>query len=491
MGLFEKLNDRLRGIGKFGDAIKHSLDATASPLTLGDDHSTWTAQTITHLKLDDAFQEFSTDTRRLVQEAATALGSLTDEKTIAALPERARTVNEIHAREYAQQARKVLDTAVFTELFRFEAEQQAFQEALQAFQDRSAKHTAALREQLGERLDAADGAIKRLEDTVLRFAQGLEERGFTHVKRLHEAHQELTKLDERRGKEEELLASLRKDQETASARIQELEQSIKEQEGLVRNEEARDALTRIVAIDEELDTHTGPVQQAARDTLAYYRKHRDLTPPGAARQVLESLERDAPRTIANEPERVIDACTAIAEQITQAARPNTRHLATRLTQVAQRIEQSAARVSELLPQQSTLRRGLMRDVAALAAYDKRQFLLAARRDSATIAAKIAFVTQDLAPEKRITHERALKDAALALGATIPGEVPPAKEEPSQNAAPGPATTTRKAEGAQQELAAPTAATDADTEIANAEASLAKAKELLESGKGKKKGKGKR
>ena len=490
MGLFEKLNDRLRGIGKFGDAIKHTLD-TSSALALDDDHSTWTGKAVEHLKLDDTFRDFTGATRRIVKEAAIALDALTDEETIAALPERARTVNEIHASEYAQQARKVLEKAVFTELFRFDDEHREFLEAVQAFQDRVAKHAAALREHLGERLDAVDGAIKRLEDETLRFAQGLEDRGFTHVKRLHEAHQELARIDERRGKEEELLVSLRKDQEAAITRTQELERGIKEQEGLIRNEEARDALTKIVQIEEELDTHTGPVQQAARDALAYYRKHRDLVPAGVARQELEGLERDAARAIANDPDRVTDTFTTVAEQITEAARPNTRHLASRLTQVAQRIEQSAARVSELLPQQSVLRRGLMRDVAALAAYDKRQFLLAARRDSATIAAKIAFVQQDLAPEKRITHERALKDAALALGATIPGEVPPAKEEPPQNAAPGPATTTRKAEGAQQEPTAPTAATDADEEIASAEASLAKAKELLEGGKGKKKGKGKR
>ena len=463
--------DRLKGIGRFGETIKRSLEPTQ--LVLDDDHATWADKAVAHLRLDWEFTRFSELIKTMVEDAAKALEPLTSEERIAELPERARTVNDIHAHEFAQKARKVLIATRFTDLYRYDEDHQAFLQAMQEFRDESARNIAALREHLGADVDAALAALQRLEDETIRFAQLLEERKFTHVKRLKEAHDDLAKLDERRAKEEELLAALHDDHAKASERVTALEGGIHDEEGRIRNDDARQALASLTAVEEELERIVGPIQLAARDAIRYCRKHPDGAPP-EARQALDDLDHDAAHAIAADPDRISTALGAVAEQV--ATRPNTRPLAARLERAASQMEGIAEKVNKLLPEQSQLRRGIMRDVAALSAYDKRQFLSAARRDVATTAAKITFLEEDLDPGKRIEHERALKDAALALGASIPGEVPPATPEPSVQPDP---------KGAESELDTPD---EPDSEIAKAEETLGKANELL---KGKKRRKGKR
>ncbi len=471
MGLIDRFNERVRDIGKFGATVRKSLEPTTPVLTLGEDRSSWAQSAVSHLKLDWEFAEFSDRVAQHVQDAGRALEHLTSEKRIQELPERARTVNQIHGQEYAQKARKVLIATKFDDLYRYDEDHQRFMQAMQEFRDGSNRNATALREHMGTELDAVQTALQKLEDETIRFAQLLETKHFVHVKQLKEAHDALVTLNERQAKEEELAASLRTDKEKAVERIGTLEGHIKEQEDKIRNDDAREALTQLTRIEEQLEKLIAPVQTAARDARKYYKRFSDIAAPKGTMQLLESLERDASRELMENQSNVADTFTAISSQIAEENRANTKPLSAKLERVASEIESTASKVAALVPQQRELRRGIMRDVAALAAYDHRQFLFTAKRDASAIDAKLTFLEAELDPAKRITHERALKDAAINLGAVIEGEPVPTPHDASSNV---PQTTA-----------------EADEEIEHAEASLKKANEMLGGNAKPKRKKGKR
>jgi len=472
MGLIDRFNERVRDIGKFGATVRKSLEPTAPVLIFNDDRSSWAQSAVSHLKLDWEFAEFSERVAQHVQDAGRALEHLTSEKRIAEIPERARTVNQIHAQEYAQKARKVLITTKFVDLYQYDEDHQRFLQAVQEFRDSANRNVTALHEHLGTELDAVQTALQKLEDETIRFAQLLETKHFTHVKQLKEAHEELVKLNERQAKEEELAASLRTDKQKAQERIGTLESNIKDQEGKIRNDDARESLVQLTSVEEQIETLIAPIQTASRDARKYYKRFSDIRAPKGSAQTLEALERDTVRELTQNASNIADTLSEVSAQIAEENRANTKPLAAKLERAAADVERTATRLAELVPKQRELRRGIMRDVAALAAYDHRQFLHSARRDEGAINAKLAFLAEDLDPAKRITHERALKDAALNLGATIPGEpipTPASSEQP----------------------VATEATQEAQEEVDRSEESLKKANEMLQSGKKPKHQKGKR
>ena len=65
-----------------------------------------------------------------------------------------------------------------------------------------------------------------------------------------------------------------------------------------------------------------------------------------------------------------------------------------------------------------LQKEMMKDIAALNIYDKRQFFMRAKTEEETIGKKIEFLTIELDPNKRLAMEQEMKDIARSLGAII-------------------------------------------------------------------------
>src|SRR5262245_1729348 len=120
----------MRILDLFEGPLRHKqlvLEETALPL--------WPEQIVKHFELDDEFEQFAKDTQQLAEDLARELQKFTDEGALAAIPDRARTMNALHGKEYATQAQKLLKSAIFSDIFGFEKAQEAYFEANSAFKD--------------------------------------------------------------------------------------------------------------------------------------------------------------------------------------------------------------------------------------------------------------------------------------------------------------------------------------------------------------------
>src|SRR3569832_1262728 len=123
------------------------------PLQLDEkDQAQWAPMLVAHLELDKDFAEFSEDMQELSKKISASLRTFSDEGVLAAIPDRARTMNALHGNEYATQVQKQLKTVEYSDLFSFDRQQDAFIETSSAFKDQTAKNTTKLKEFLHDEL---------------------------------------------------------------------------------------------------------------------------------------------------------------------------------------------------------------------------------------------------------------------------------------------------------------------------------------------------
>lgn len=419
MGIFDRIKRvNIRSIRK---KIEQTLPAKGALSIVLDatKPETWAQQLVEEFGLDAAFEEFQADVGEDLGNLERALAPFTDEQVLQAIPERARTINELHGREYAEQTRKLLRHAQFTGLYEAEGQISGFLSAAQEYRDLTGKNASALREFMHGELAAAQALLKQLEDRCIAFAKHLEDTKFPLVRQIRDAHTALAQMDGRREKYQQLAAALQEDLAAVQEKIGRIEEKIRSQRGLIRNEEAIMALDQLSSVEEEMSRVTLRYGALAGDVLKYYRKHPQREPPRMAKRLLDDLAKDQARILAEG--QVHDALAAIAEHLQEHGQGNTRQLIDRLTRLAEQAQEDGAQVKDALVKQRTLRQTVLRDVAAIAIYDQQQFLRRARHEEAEIQRKLAFVDGELDPSRRIEHERAMKDAAIALGATISGQ----------------------------------------------------------------------
>jgi hypothetical protein len=401
------------------DMLKKKAFIAPAQLTFDEnEREGWPRQAIAHFGLDGEFATFAKEISDITDRIRETLRKFTDEGILSAIPDRARTMNALHGNEYANQTQKLLKSVAFSDLMTFDRQQDAFFEASSAYKDQIAKNASVLKEFMHEELHATQSLLQQLEDRVIAFAKVLEERKYSQIKKITDVNARIRQLDERTDKYAKLMQSLQGDLKRTQDRRSKLDEDIKSQTALVRNQESLAALERIRRIEEEM--HKLAVQYASvcSDVRTVYKKHPDYKLAQNIKVVLDDLPKDPLNYISSRSDFIKKAFEDIIAQFEEEQPGNIRGILERLTKCIAAVEQDARRIVTSAPDQRSLKKEMMRDIAALNIYDKRQFLLRAQTEEETITTKINFLTQELDPAKKVTLEREAKDAAIALGATL-------------------------------------------------------------------------
>jgi ribosomal protein L17 len=401
------------------DILKRNPFKSGGPITLEEkEQDQWAQKLVAHLDLDKDFSQFQEEMQGLGEETTDSLRKFTDEGVLSAIPDRARTMNALHGNEYAQQVHKLLKSVQFTDLFSFEKQQDKFFETTSGFKDQTAKNTSVLKEFLHDELKETQSLLQKLEDRVIAFAKILEEKKFPLVRKVHELCGKLLQSGERTDKYEKLLASLQSDLKRTQDKRAKLEEDMAAQQALVRNEESLQALEKMKHIEEELHRLAVQYVSVCTDARNVYKKKPDMELAPNIKHVLDEIPKDPMLFLPPNTEKVKKAFEDIVTQFEEEQPGNVRGIIERLTRLAGSAEQDGRKISTAAPDQRALKKEIMRDIAALNMYDKRQFLMRAQSEEDAITTKITYLTAELDPNKRLTLERELKDAAKALGAQI-------------------------------------------------------------------------
>ncbi len=395
------------------------LDATAT--------RQWPQQLVEHQGLDAEFRRFAEDIEETKASVIKTARQLTDEDVLAAIPDRARTMNALHGKEYSSRITKLMQHASFTDIFSFDKQQDVYFEAVNEFKDQTSKHTSVLKEFMHDELKAIQALLQQLEDKVINFTKTLEERQFPVIRRINDAVIKLDQLEARQEKCHRLLTSLEQDLKRTQEKRQKIEDGIKEQLAFVRNEQSLASLDRLQALEQELHDMAEQYRQLSQEVHTVYRKNPTLELTSEVKLVVGELGKDTLQFISGNAEQIKRAFEAVVVQFEEERPANIRTLVERLTRLAGSVEQDCRKAQTSAPDQRSLKKEMMKDIAALQVYDKRQFLMRAQAEEDAIKRKVEYLQAEVDPNKQTVLEREIKDAAKSMGALIKDEPVPIQE----------------------------------------------------------------
>jgi hypothetical protein len=242
----------------------------------------------------------------------------------------------------------------------------------------------------------------------------------------------------------------------------------------VRNPDALTALERIKAIEDQVHALAMQYASAAQDARAVYKKHAEYKMPQHVKLALDELSKDAALFLPQQAETVQRAFADIVECFEEERPGNVGKLIERLTRLGASAEGDARTIQTILPDQRVHKRLVMKDIAALQIYDKRQFLMRATTEEEVLTRKISFLRAELDPGTQIAMRSQLRDLARQLGASVvvmeglqAGPSSPSQQaSPSQEAAKQAAQEDEQQDGDEQ---VPTASEEDETDEENADA----------------------
>jgi hypothetical protein len=381
----------------------------------------WPQKLLEHRNLDDEFKAFVNHLNKLTEETRRSLQKFTNEDVLASIPDRARTMNALHGNEYVSQVNKLLATIQFSDIFTFEKQQDSYFEANSAFKSSSTKHANVLKEFLHDELKTTQTHLQQIEDTIINFTKVLEEKGFPQIKKIQEINLRLQKMTELQDKYQKLLESLEIDRKRTNEKRVKIEEDIKEQQTLVRNEESLHALEKIRKIDEELFKIAAQYASLCEDVLAIYKKNSSLELQVPVKKMLEVLPKDPLAFINTNAEVIKQTFEGIVTQFEEERPGNVKSVVERLSRLSQTVEQDARKIQTAAPDQRALKKEMMKDIAALNIYDKMQFLLRAQAEEDNIVRKLNYLQAEMDPKKKIELQREMRDIAHSFGALIKSE----------------------------------------------------------------------
>jgi hypothetical protein len=388
----------------------------------------WPQQLVTHFGIDREFAGFAAAVESAKQATAQSLRPFTDEDTLSAVPERARTMSALHGHEFASQTNKLLAAATFTDLFLFEKQQDGYFEANSAYKGLTAKNIAALREFFSDELKATQTHLQALEDIVIKFTGVLEEHKFPQVRKIKEMQLRISQAKERAERYRQLLTSLEQDLAKTKEKREKLETEMRTQFAFIRNEQALVALQRSERIERELHDIAALYVSVCDDLRNIYKRHHQMKMSPKLKHVVDELPKDPLVLIAEESDGVRTAFEEAIAQLEEENPGNVKNVIVRLSKLAKEAEGAGRKVSTSVPDQRALKRDIMKDIAALQCYDKQQFLLRAKTEEEAVTTKIAFIKAELDPDKLAAMGEEMKALARDLGARIKGEPEAAEED---------------------------------------------------------------
>ncbi|MDD9954171.1 MAG: hypothetical protein OXR66_07610 [Candidatus Woesearchaeota archaeon] len=379
-----------------------------------DEIEQWPDQVATQYGMDAAFEEFQTAFKARQTQVIASLAPFTDEAFLAKIPERARTVNAVNAKSFADATKPFLQ-ARFTSLETFEHDHDDFMEQVNVFANHVKTSTAVLQEFFKTQLTVTQEHIKELEDSVIKAVDMLDKHGYSTVKTIREKLATLSGTDERREKYKELMEALITKRDTVEQKRAKLEKRIDGDRGKIRNKEALPALEKLQALEQELHDITTSYVNVCKNVKKYLKKHEDITLEATAQQTINELPKNPEQYIRDHQG---DVFSIVADQLEQHGRGAVGNLIDRLRSFSP--QKDATRIEAILPEQTQLKQLMMKDIAALNIYDKQQFLLRAKQEEKELAAKITFLQAELDGGERLLIKREIKDAVLAMGITVQG-----------------------------------------------------------------------
>gem|GEM_PF-6972148 len=404
------------------DIIKKRLSPGPRSLTLQPDcREEWSQQLSVFVGLDKEYAAFAAMMKDLSQRIDATLVSFTDDGLLSAIPERARTMNALHGNEYASQVRKLLATAHFSELFDFEKQQEIYFEANATFKDQTAKNVSALKEFMHDELKTTQTLLQSLEDTVINFTKIADDHKFPQIRKMRDLHKRDSDLQGRGDKYASLLASIEQDLLRTREKKKKLEDEMHAQTGLIRNDPARLALEKLAKLEQEMHRTIQQYIAVCDDVKAVLKKYPSFRLDAKTRRVFDELPKDAQSFIVQDPESIKAAFEQAVSSLEEESPGNVRRIIERLAKLAKSAEQDSRMINTTMPDLRTLKRDVLRDIAAVNVYDKQQFHVRATTEEEMMAGKIEYIKQELDPNRRNALQQEMRAIAKELGATIADE----------------------------------------------------------------------
>ena len=399
------------------DLLKRNLKQNKS-LILDVDISRWPEQLVSQFGIDEEFKRFQEQIEQLKPDITASLKAFTNEDILAAIPDRARTMNALHGKEYMNQVQRLLQIATFNNLFEFEQQQTAFFEHNNNFKDLTAKNISALKEFMHDEQKTTQTLLQQLEDVIITTAKSFEEKRFPEVRRLRDLYRKRKELIERTDKYQQLCTSLENDLNKTQGKKNKLIDEIKTQQALIRNENALHALEKLAKLEDEMHVLLAQYRVLAEEVKSFYKKHSDLSFAPKTKYVFDELTKDAASFIPTNAEKIKESFDAVVSQFEDEQLNNVRRLLERLAKLSKSVEQDARVVETSGPDQRALKKEMMRDIAALQVYDKQQFLRRAQTEEEQINKKIGFLQEELDPKRLAEMQEEMKNIARSFGATL-------------------------------------------------------------------------
>jgi len=402
---------------KFLDLIK-PLRGTKQLVLEASNQSQWLPLIAEHIDATEIFHKFVEEYTAITKKIEHSLLAFSNEGILSAIPDRARTMNVLHGNEYALQVKKLLQATKFSDLWHFEAEQSVFFEAMSGHKDLVAKNISVLKEFMSDELKSTQQQLQELEDLVINCSKQLDEKKFPVARKVKELIERLSQIDGKREKYQKLLTSLEQDLKRTKEKYQDIEQAINDQIGLIRNQESLQALDRLGKIETELHSIHTKYTNVANDIKLLCKKNPSLRLDNTARLTIEELHKQASHFLMAHPDEIATSFATIIEQLEEERVNGAKQIIEQLAVLGPAAAADARTLQTATPDLRQLKRSVIKDVAALQVYDKRQFLLRAKTEQESIEGKIAFLTKELDPSKKTEIERELKDTASQIGVTV-------------------------------------------------------------------------
>ena len=273
------------------------------PLVLNEsEHHAWATQLLEHHEIPRTINRVLKDLENAREEILRAADAFADDDYLRKVPDRARNITEQHARYLAEKARALTeDIVITTDPFILQEQLDKAIERVQNYRADTTKNESALREFLEEQLKKLGTAVQELEDTLIQTGSKLEEQGFETILQIAELSKKATEERNKKRKYERTLNKYLEEKNENVAKKEKHERRIAEQQKMVRDNAALEALNKIRDVEQANLDLKDRYERLIFDTRHYVLKH-GLTLNEESRELFSRLKKDPTGVIEREHE---------------------------------------------------------------------------------------------------------------------------------------------------------------------------------------------
>lgn len=351
-----------------------------------------------------------------------AADTLIDEKHHENIPERAEHIMREHAKVlHAEVARAMSGMSFTTDVLTFGESLEDALSSLEQFRERSIKNISALKEYFSPQLDALSSATQKIEDLLIKTGSHFDERGYDKIMRVNALAAKHQEEREKRDKYERTLNKYLEEKQQVQTRKQKHHERIEQQQELVREKEALEALKKIKSIEQSMHELKRKYERLIFDTKHYLLKN-GLTLTSETKNLFDALRKDAQRSLVTNHSQLKEEFIELHDTIVQLDAQDKKDVARRLKEAAQEIAEDAHTVESSEPILHELKKQVMHDIATLNIYEQEQFLLRVEKDIAQIDEKIGVLSETLDDVQDDIYAQELREFAKSFDVVIQKEI---------------------------------------------------------------------